>query len=146
MEEIPHQTEKEKLRLHCQNRVIYRPGTNIFDAIRLIVLLQLLILALTSSYVLLSDWFGVPSSFWKVHGIVSLLVAVMALKKLCILAIELYQHYAPIETRKKCTLVPSCSEYALLALKKHGLILGLFKSYVRVFKKCKGFVYEMDYP
>ncbi len=33
-----------------------------------------------------------------------------------------------------CRFYPSCSEYAILALKKHGLIKGIILSSVRIFK------------
>ncbi|NDV45465.1 membrane protein insertion efficiency factor YidD [Paludibacter sp. 221] len=68
------------------------------------------------------------------------------LKRILILIIELYQHYAPEEMRRKCLLMPTCSEYALLALQKHGVIKGLYKTYIRLTKKCKGETYYIDYP
>lgn len=33
-----------------------------------------------------------------------------------------------------CRFYPSCSEYGILALKKHGLILGISLTFVRVLK------------
>ncbi|MDO4363209.1 MAG: membrane protein insertion efficiency factor YidD [Clostridia bacterium] len=60
--------------------------------------------------------------------------------------IKLYQHYAPEEIRRRCLFKPTCSEYAILAIKKYGLIIGLVKTYNRLFKKCKGNIYRIDYP
>lgn len=41
---------------------------------------------------------------------------------------------------------PTCSEYAILALKKYGLVKGLYKIYIRLFKTCRGIEYGIDYP
>ena len=37
-------------------------------------------------------------------------------------------------------------EYAILALKKYGLVKGLYKIYIRLFKTCRGIEYGIDYP
>jgi putative component of membrane protein insertase Oxa1/YidC/SpoIIIJ protein YidD len=34
----------------------------------------------------------------------------------------------------------------ILALEKYGLIKGLYKGMYRMFFKCKGFHYSVDYP
>ncbi|KAA5217934.1 membrane protein insertion efficiency factor YidD [Bacteroides finegoldii] len=60
--------------------------------------------------------------------------------------VKLYQRYAPEETRRKCLYKPTCSEYAILALKKYGLVKGLYKIYIRLFKTCRGIEYGIDYP
>ena len=38
------------------------------------------------------------------------------------------------------------AEYAILALKKYGLVKGLYKIYIRLFKTCRGIEYGIDYP
>lgn len=48
--------------------------------------------------------------------------------------VRLYQHYAKSETRLKCCMTPSCSEYAILAFKKYGALLGGFKTYKRLLR------------
>ena len=45
-----------------------------------------------------------------------------------------------------CRFYPSCSEYAILCLKKYELIYALFKIRTRLFVTCKGFDYIMDDP
>ena len=54
------------------------------------------------------------------------------LRFLGIKAVECYQHYAKEETRRKCLCVPSCSEYAILCLKKYELIKALLKIKKRI--------------
>lgn len=61
-------------------------------------------------------------------------------------AVECYQHYASKETRRRCLCVPSCSEYAILCLKKYGLIRALYKIRKRLYVTCKGSDYVIDWP
>lgn len=68
-------------------------------------------------------------------------------KKICIKAIECYQHYAKEETRRRCICVPSCSEYSIAALKKYNIFKALNKIRIRLFKTCRGgFGYISDEP
>lgn len=48
--------------------------------------------------------------------------------------VRLYQHYAKSETRLRCCMTPSCSEYAILALKKYGAIWGGIKTFKRLLR------------
>ena len=61
-------------------------------------------------------------------------------------AVECYQHYAFEETRRRCLCVPSCSEYAILCLKKYGLIRALHKIRKRLYVTCQGADYVIDWP
>ena len=61
-------------------------------------------------------------------------------------AVECYQHYASEETRRRCLCVPSCSEYAILCLKKYGLIRALHKIRKRLYVTCQGSDYVIDWP
>lgn len=55
-------------------------------------------------------------------GSVSLIVA----------AIRCYQKLAPERVRGSCRFTPTCSEYTILCIQKHGLIRGLNKSLRRL--------------
>lgn len=57
-------------------------------------------------------------------------------KPTVILAILLYQKFAPEKTRRKCRFTPSCSNYTLQAIQKYGLIKGGIKSVKRLFRCC----------
>lgn len=91
-----------------------------------------------------------PSSgtgtFLMYYFIGNLSVFILTGKHLLISIVKLYQHYAPEEIRRKCLYKPTCSEYAILALKKYGLIKGVYKIYVRLFRTCRGIEYGIDYP
>jgi|GEM_PF-810773 len=71
---------------------------------------------------------------------------IFCIKHLLISMIMLYQHYAPEEIRRRCLFMPTCSEYAIMAIKKYGVIRGLYKSYFRLFYRCRGNIYQIDYP
>lgn len=60
--------------------------------------------------------------------------------------IHLYQHYAKSERRRKCNFKPTCSEYALLAIKKYSFIIALIKIIHRVYFRCRGSICRIDYP
>ncbi len=72
--------------------------------------------------------------------------SMIAMKRAIIGAIRLYQRYAPEETRRKCLFKPTCSEYAILAIQKYGVIRGGMKAYDRLFHRCRGRIYRIDEP
>ncbi len=48
--------------------------------------------------------------------------------------VRLYQRYAKAETRLRCCMTPSCSEYAILAFRKYGAIIGGIKTFRRLLR------------
>lgn len=67
-------------------------------------------------------------------------------KQAIIGGIHLYQRYAPEHIRRRCLFKPTCSEYAILAIEKYGVIVGVRKAYIRLFKRCHGMIYRIDEP
>lgn len=61
-------------------------------------------------------------------------------------AIECYQHYANEELRRRCNCIPSCSEYAILCMKKYEFIYGLIKIRRRLYVTCRSEEYIIDWP
>ena len=51
-----------------------------------------------------------------------------------IFLIKIYQFLISPIIGKNCRFNPTCSNYALEALKKHGLILGMYYSIIRISK------------
>lgn len=75
-----------------------------------------------------------------------IIISTLLLIRYCLIdCVKLYQHYAPEVIRRRCRIMPSCSEYAILSLKKYGVILGLILIYHRVFHTCGG-EYRIEYP
>ncbi|MGM0648277.1 MAG: membrane protein insertion efficiency factor YidD [Bacteroidota bacterium] len=138
--------EQESVRDYCHKREIVRPKTNILFVLKYLFFLEVLIFVLYFFVDYLLVWFGISVTFSVLFFFVSALVLLLNSKRISILFIELYQHYASEQTRRRCTLKPSCSEYAILAIKKYGIIKGLYKAYNRLFIVCKGNVYRIDYP
>lgn len=54
------------------------------------------------------------------------------MKKIVLKAIKIYQQYFPL--RGNCRFYPTCSEYSYLAIKKYGLIKGVYLSLLRIIK------------
>ena len=48
--------------------------------------------------------------------------------------IKIYQFLISPIIGKNCRFNPTCSNYALVALKKHGLVLGMYYSIIRISK------------
>jgi len=53
-------------------------------------------------------------------------------KRIVIFFIHLYQARAPDAVRLRCPLVPSCSNYMIMAIDKYGLISGVLKGVARM--------------
>jgi len=144
-EEIQNQCEQDIARDYCLNRKLVKPNTDIFTFILWVLIIEIISLSLTYILYRLFHWFGIVFSFSILYFVVSAIMFLIFLKKICIILIKLYQHYAPDEIRRRCILMPSCSEYALLALKKYNVFKGLYKIHIRLTTKCKG-SYKIDYP
>jgi len=161
-DEMPTEWEQDVAYTYVNLRQLVRPNTNIKT-----VLIAVLIFVLTTGiftwlahYVFLTVGIFVylPSNvreFYGVHpflsvfmlcAIVIFIELLFCFKYVVIGAVELYQHYAPEEIRRRCLFMPTCSEYTIMAIKKYGCIVGLCKSYFRLFYRCRGNIYMIDYP
>ena len=67
------------------------------------------------------------------------------MKNLLIKLIKYYQKKAPKEVREACLFEPSCSNYMILAIKKYGVIKGLYKGIKRL-SRCHYPNGGNDYP
>lgn len=83
-------------------------------------------------------------AFVSIYWMLQVFVLVVTLKYVFIWCIRVYQRYAKSETRLRCCYTPSCSEYAILALKKYGALIGGIKA-VRRLLRC-GPPGGIDYP
>ena len=136
--------EQIRLEKYQQERILPRPKTTKLTVALYVVLL--LVIILSCVLILLS----VFSLVWWMNILISLLYIVCIsetyVRLLLIKLVECYQHYASDEKRRSCKCVPSCSEYAILCLKKYELIYALLKIRKRLFVTCKGFDYIIDDP
>jgi putative membrane protein insertion efficiency factor len=59
--------------------------------------------------------------------------------------IRLYQKVAPSRIRDSCRFTPSCSEYMVLSIRRHGILIGVLKGFLRIFR-CRVPYGGVDYP
>lgn len=68
------------------------------------------------------------------------------MKKLLISIIELYRNYISPLKKPCCRFYPTCSQYAILAIKKYGALRGTLKAVWRILR-CNPFGKGgVDYP
>jgi len=161
-EEMPTEWEQDVAEIYVNMRQLVRPNTNIKTALLSVflfmsatsvftwfvhyILMTAGILAYLPSYV---QGFYILNPFLStivLCTIVVLIESFFCFKYAIIGAIKLYQHYAPEEIRRRCLFMPTCSEYAIMAVRKYGGIIGLCKSYYRLVYRCRGNIYQIDYP
>lgn len=149
---IPGEEEQAEARTYVCRRLIVRPDTDIKKALRysLLFLLAAQGPALALCLFLRHTW---PPRFppavfsWgPVFAVFFFAGLALCSKRLLVGLVKLYQHYAPERIRRKCIFKPTCSEYMILAVEKYGPVKGLCKGLHRLFVKCRGYYYSIDYP
>ena len=125
-------------------RVLNRPKTKKWQVAAEFAALPFFIAgAITAAVLLISEphWrFIALSSFF-------LFLFEVYLRFCLVQAVRCYQHYADAETRRRCKCIPSCSEYAAIALKRvFPLAIALFKIRKRLLHTCNGEEYKVDFP
>jgi len=160
--EMPSLEEQKAVVWYVLERPLVRPNTSCKKAALCILLFLLANCGVTILLYYMLRWLGLSSflpqvigRFFAEHHTASIILlaviqftigGLIALKPAIIGAIRLYQHYAPERIRRKCLFKPTCSEYTILAIEKYGVVRGLRKSYIRLFKKCRGNIYRIDEP
>lgn len=140
---LDHQEEQLRLFRYQAARTLPRPKTKKADvAIAISIFILLIAVCIVLNCIveapLLYEIF--------VSILVYALLTEFSLRYIGIKLVECYQHYANEETRRKCLCIPSCSEYAILCLKKFELIYALIRIRKRLFVTCRGNKYIIDYP
>ena len=136
--------EQQRLEKYQRERALPRPKTTkLTVALHIAILLALILgfILILFAVFQLNMWLKVLLS--AVHVIC---MAESYGRMLAVKIVECYQHYASEEKRRRCWCVPSCSEYAILCLKKYELVYALLKIKKRLFVTCKGFDYIIDEP
>lgn len=117
---------------------VNRPAINLKKII-IAVLTSLVGNAIVSCVLSLILYRYIGIDYWQfapfLFVIIQILICIFFIKRILIITVRLYQRYAKIETRMKCCFKPSCSEYAILALEKYGVIKGI-KLSIKRFKRC----------
>ena len=130
-------------RLTAPENRLYRPNINFKKAIILTASVFFLTimasLVLAAAVIVWSNWqgrlFGERFAlFLKIYAGVLFITMFFSLKHALIWLVRVYQRYAKSETRLRCCFVPSCSEYAVLAIQKYGAFLGGMMSVYRLLR------------
>ena len=135
--------EQKRLERYQQERILAKPKTTKLTVVIHMVGVIGFSVSVVALFALFSlqIWASILASVLSVLGIMESYGRFLGIK-----IVECYQHYAPEATRRKCKCVPSCSEYAILCLKKYELFYALWKIRKRLFVTCKGFDYIIDNP
>ena len=157
----PSQWEQDVAEAYVIERPLHRPDTCLRHAI-IFASAYLAVTILVSGLALLglhrtalASSISSPSGFAATHQVLATaivygLVCFLALgvcgRFIVIGTVRLYQHYAPEQIRRRCVFKPTCSEYAILAVLRYGVVLGGIKTFVRLYRRCRGTIYRIDYP
>ena len=142
-QKIPHYINDPVInRLTAPENKLYRPeihfGKAAIITVTTIIITLLISLGITLILVhqggLENEKDGQLAVFLSIYWKAQLIVLLLTLKYIFIWFIRIYQRYAKSETRLRCCYTPSCSEYAILALKKYGLIIGSIKAVKRLLR------------
>lgn len=135
--------KQKKLEAYVNSRVLKRPKTKKWQVSASFVILPFL-LFLEVYFTIIID-----NLFIKITFLVSATFFVVEIYlRLCLIGVvKCYQRYAKYDTRKRCKCIPSCSEYAIICLKKiFPLLCALLKIRKRLYFTCNGEEYKIDFP
>ncbi len=71
--------------------------------------------------------------------------AYIFLRRLVLGCVLMYKAYAPMSVREQCRYTPTCSTYALIAVMKYGILIGVTLSILRI-HRCRPPYGGVDYP
>lgn len=146
MRDFPSEEEQELVRKYVIECPLCRPPVTYSKAFAIVfaAVICMAIIAVVGFFLLSLLGFSLNVFFYI--SIYLFLVALIFLRRLAVLCIQLYQHYAHEEVRRRCLLKPTCSEYAIIVIKKYGFVIGSIKTWIRLVYKCRGNVYYIDEP
>ena len=156
---VVSEEEQKEAEKYVLEKELIRPKTNVFTVLKCYFVFLTSILGITVLvFLFFRHFFPVIAekieffikekpdfTFTVIFVICHIIGFIVVLKPMVIGFVHLYQHYSPEELRRACLFKPTCSEYMLLAIEKHGLVKGILLSFKR-FKKCNGEIYRIDYP
>ncbi|MBQ0046486.1 MAG: membrane protein insertion efficiency factor YidD [Prevotellaceae bacterium] len=133
--------DEGKIRDYCQHHELQRPDLNIKKMLVIVVLVMSIMCIVSYSLYLLAGF-----SFFLCLDVLLCTVTICYGSDILRFLVKCYQHYATENIRRQCSCMPSCSEYALLALDKYIWPKALWKIWRRVTHTCSMPGYHIDYP
>ena len=103
----------------------------------LIIFIEIVAIAIASTGIALASIYLLPSLLGNTITVVLLIallsvIGLLALKVLLIVCVRLYRLLAKPSLRNRCRYTPTCSHYMIVSLRKHILIVGLFRGLRRI--------------
>ena len=144
--DFPSEEEQELVRKYVMERPLYRPPITYGKALATVFVAVICLVAIAVAGFFLLSLLGFSLNVFFYIAIYLFLVSLIFLRWLAVLCIRLYQRYAHEEVRRRCLLKPTCSEYAIIVIKKYGFVIGSIKTWIRLVCKCRGNVYYIDEP
>lgn len=135
--------EYEYVRWYVQYRELTKPKLNIFSFLGIVAFAESVGMGIGYGLYLLTECYW---DLWSILLFSSVSVLIIGMRWFVIGLVKLYQHYAPEDVRRECMLMPTCSEYCILAVRKYGVIKGCKKTVHRLLHTCVGRVYKIDMP
>jgi len=133
--------DEQDIREYCLHHPLSRPNVNLLNIIGVVFVTECMVLGLS-----LLAYRHVGWCIWDSENGLNIFVLLLFGKTICKTIVRLYQKYASESTRRRCCCMPSCSEYALLALDKYIWPKALWKIYKRLTHTCMESGYKVDYP
>lgn len=135
---------QKKLEHIVNSRPLHRPNVRKWQVYLCFALLVLL-LSLTIFFAVIMD---IAVAYKILVASMTMILIFEFYGRFClIMVVKCYQSCAKEETRRRCKCIPSCSEYALICLKKkYPFILALIKIRKRLYRTCDGEEYRIDFP
>ena len=132
-----------KLTEYQNKRIINRPPTTIKTALAKMIFFVISVTVISLIIRFLTRNLNI--GFCGILIVTLFLSVLVFAKRILILSIELYQHYASDEVRRRCVCKPSCSDYAIMALNKYNTFKAIYLIYSRL-ERCYGSELIIDYP
>lgn len=135
--EIPHYINDPVINAETAPELkLYRPKINYLKAVLYVIAHFAVgfLIALAWAWIEQGIEFGWLESIIAKIWITVPLLFLITLRFSLIWFVRIYQRYAKSETRLRCCMTPSCSEYAILAFRKYGAIWGAIKTWKRLLR------------
>ena len=135
---------QKKLEQIVTSRVLVRPKTKKWQVTAYFVILPFLLFGAIYFLTLLAV--GLPLKIMLCAFSIFFIIETY-LRFCLIMVVKCYQARAKDKTRRTCKCIPSCSEHAIICLKRiFPLALALLKIRKRLYVTCNGEEYKVDFP
>ena len=136
--------KQKKLEKIVNSRVLYRPNVKKWQVATVFAILPFLLTPIIFCLIFLK----MPTVAKILLCITTTFVVFEIYLRFCfVIVVKYYQAIAKEETRRRCQCIPSCSEYAVIALKRvFPLLHALLKIRKRLYITCNGEEYKIDFP